>query len=105
MAIPNITVPAANLKAISGILPVSRELSTNENAIAEKNIPEAKKEMLALILGEYSINIGTMLPIRNADDTIAEKMILCSSFIGFNILLATCLTLQLQVLMNRMISY
>jgi hypothetical protein len=43
----NITVPAANPIAISGTLPVLTALSTTENAIAEKNMPEAKEEMFA----------------------------------------------------------
>jgi hypothetical protein len=68
---------------MSGTFPTLIELSTNEKAIAEKNIPDAKEEMFALALEEYFINIGTTLPIKNAEDTIAEKIMLCPNSVIF----------------------
>ena len=62
---------------MSYILPTLIALSTSENAIAEKNIPDAKEVMFALTLEENLINIGATLPIKNAEDTIADSIMLC----------------------------
>jgi hypothetical protein len=70
-------VPTINPIAMSYILPTLIALSISENAIAEKNIPDAKEEMFALTLEENLINIAATLPIKNAEDTIADSIMLC----------------------------